>query len=1008
MSRISEQELERLKREIDLAALVRSKGIKLEPHGKDLIGLCPFHDDKNPSLIITPDKNLWHCLGACNKGGSNIDWVMMADGVSFRHAVEILRSDKASSLIGSGKIIRQNTVPRLEAPVTSEADDQTAIRRVIDYYHECLKRSPAALQYLEGRGIKSEEALNTFRIGYADRTLGLRLPQKNRQEGAEIRGRLEKLGIYRESGHEHFNGSVVFPVIDGNGIITEIYGRKIVRNLRPGTPLHTYLPGPHKGFWNPQSLAAKEIILCEAIIDALSFWVNGFRNVTAAYGVNGFTEEMLKAFIEHRIQRVYIAYDRDEAGDQAAGRIAGTLIGEGIECLRIQFPKGMDANAYACRMKPAEKALQVLVNAAVWLGKRPALALSVPNVCENIPAAAQAPTQEPPAAVTEKQPPQEPPTESLAPSSPLRQAQGDAFSLAASEQQPESLPEVETATEQEPQREKINPSASSGLSVPCRINGEDVEISLGARAYRIRGMQRNLSYEILKVNIRVLMGEKYYIDTLDIYNARHRMAFINAAADELKIEVDTLKRDVGRVLLKLEELQEYNIKATLKPEKPEVKLTPEEHAAAMELLKDPRLLARIREDVWACGIVGEGVNALMGYLAAVSRKLDKPLGVIVQSSSAAGKTSLMDAILAFMPPEERIKYSAMTGQSLFYMGETDLKHKILAIVEEAGAERASYALKLLQSEGELMIASTGKDPTTGKLVTHEYRVEGPVMIFLTTTAVDIDEELQNRCVVLSIDEGREQTRAIHRIQRELMTLEGLQAQEKSKDILNLHRNAQRLLKSVKVVNPFAPKLRFLDDRTRTRRDHMKYLTLINSIALLHQYQRPIKSKGSLRYIEATLDDIKTANVLAHEVFGRSLDELTPQSRRLLLLLDAMVVEACGPEKVSRADYRFTRKEIRSYTKWTDFQVQTHLIRLVALEYVLVHHGCRGQTFVYELLYDGKGKEGELRLPGLIEPEEIEKLTSMTKSSRGESNEFEGSYSPQIARFEGAYSIVEAH
>ena len=133
----------------------------------------------------------------------------------------------------------------------------------------------------------------------------------------------------------------------------------------------------------------------------------------------------------------------------------------------------------------------------------------------------------------------------------------------------------------------------------------------------------------------------------------------------------------------------------------------------------------------------------------------------------------MDAVLAFVPEEERIQFSAMTGQSLYYMGEMDLKHKVLAIVEEEGASRAAYALKLLQSEGVLTIASTGKDPATGKLVTHQYRVEGPVMIFLTTTAIDLDEELLNRCLVLTVNEDREQTQAIHRLQREQQTLEGL-------------------------------------------------------------------------------------------------------------------------------------------------------------------------------------------------------------------------------------------
>jgi hypothetical protein len=203
-----------------------------------------------------------------------------------------------------------------------------------------------------------------------------------------------------------------------------------------------------------------------------------------------------------------------------------------------------------------------------------------------------------------------------------------------------------------------------------------------------------------------------------------------------------------------------------------------------------------------------------------------------------------------MPQEERIKYSAMTGQSLFYMGETDLKHKILAIVEEEGAERASYALKLLQSEGEISIASTGKEPSTGKLVTHEYRVEGPVMIFLTTTAVTIDEELQNRCIILTIDESWEQTRAIQKLQREMETIEGLITREKRKKVLAVYRNAQRMLRPVEVANPYAPRLTFLDDRTRTRRDQMKYLQMIKAIALLHQYQRPRKRNERLEQIAA--------------------------------------------------------------------------------------------------------------------------------------------------------------
>src|SRR5271155_3650221 len=182
------------------------------------------------------------------------------------------------------------------------------------------------------------------------------------------------------------------------------------------------------------------------------------------------------------------------------------------------------------------------------------------------------------------------------------------------------------------------------------------------------------------------------------------------------------------------------------------------------------------------------------------------------------------------------------------------------------------------------------------MVTQEYKVEGPVMTFLTTTAIDIDEELLNRCIVLTVNEDREQTQAIHRVQREAQTLEGLLKRRDREAILTVHRNAQRLLKPVFVANPYARELTFHDNQTRTRRDHMKYLTLIRTIALLHQYQRPTKTVEHhgrpVEYIEVALADIAVANRLAHEVLGRSLDELPPQTRRLLLAVDEMVTAEC--------------------------------------------------------------------------------------------------------------------
>jgi DNA primase catalytic core len=1032
VARIPEHEVERLKREVSVERLAEARGIKLTRHGADLIGKCPFHDDKTPSLVITPAKNLWHCLGACNAGGTSIDWTMRANGVSFRHAVELLRADYlplsrgTTDLLGQ-KPVKKSTVPKLSPPITREADDRLLLLQVTDYYNEALKQSPEALKYLATRGLTNSEIIERFRLGFANRTLGYRLPAKNRAAGAEMRGRLQKLGILRDSGHEHFNGSVLFPIFDSAGGLAGMYGRKITPNLREGTPNHLYLPGGHRGVWNEEALAAsKEIILCEALIDALTFWVAGFRNVTASYGVNGFTAAHRAAFEKHGTERVYIAYDRDEAGDKAAAALAEELMRMGIECFRVEFPKGMDANEYALKVKPAAKSLGVLLNRASWLGKgqRPEARIAVPVIVPE-PVAVEpeiaAPANEEPAAKEQISEEESIMAEIEAANEAENQAE---IESAAIEEEPEPIATPATLPPEIPDPvfslaalpEPVAPrtAVENHPAAPVvEVRGGDIFVQQGDRRYRIRGLEKNMSHELLKVNVLVTgtntRGESgFHVDTFDLYSARQRGLFTKQAAEELGIKEEVFRRDLGQVLFHLEGLQDEQIKQALAPKEEAVTISDEDRERALELLRDPRLLERIVEDFARCGVVGEETNKLVGYLGVVSRHLESPLAVIVQSSSAAGKSSLMEAVLAFVPEEQRVQYSAMTGQSLFYMGESDLKNKVLAIVEEEGAQSASYALKLLQSEGVLTIASTGKDPATGRLLTHQYRVEGPVMIFLTTTAIHLDEELLNRCLVLTVNEEREQTQAIHRAQREAQTIEGLLRRRDRDELLRLHRNAQRLLTPVAVVNPYARELTFMDAQTRTRRDHTKYLTLIRTIALLHQHQRPRKTvehRGRIvEYIEVALSDIAMANRLAHEALGRTLDELPPQTRRLLLAVDEMVTAECQRQKMERSDYRFSRRDVRAHTGWGDTQLKIHLHRLEELEYLLIHRGGRGQSFVYELVFARQSDGGKPTLPGLIEVEKlgVERLAgnAYDEKKSGPEVRLSGPSRPQVGGMSG--------
>ncbi len=741
MTHFSDKLLIELKQTISLQRLVESSGIALKKHGKDYHGHCPFHDDKTPSLVISPDKNLWHCLGACQTGGDVISWVMKSQGMSFRHAVALLHDGDFNHLAANP--VKKSSTTKLPSLLDASVEDQVLLMQVIDYYHTTLKQNPEALSYLDKRGLNHPELIDHFKLGVANRSLAYRLPEKNRKAGAEIRARLQALGILRDSGHEHLNGSLVIPVINQAQVL-EVYGRKLKNNLRKGTAYHLYLPGPHQGIFNLEAIKnSEEVILCESLIDALTFWSAGYRNVTASYGIEGFTDHHLAAFKQYQTKRVLIAYDRDAAGDKAALSLAAKLMKEGIDCYRIQFPKGMDANEYALQVQPASKSLGIAIRSAEWLGQGEAPARAAEPAIESI----------------------------------------------LVDEVPEPVAEPDIVEPIKPLPASVMPSTAKDIE--AEISEQEVIITLGDRRYRIRGLSKNLSINQLKVNVLVSKGEALHVDTFDLYAAKSRGLFIKQVALELNIEASTIKTDLGKILLKLESLQEQQIEQTLNTESTPTQLNTAEKVQALDLLKSPKLI--------------------QPYL---------------------------------------------------------------------------------------------------------------------------------------------------------------------------------------VANPFAEQLTFIDDKTRTRRDHLKYLTLINSIALLHQYQREIKTimhDGQvLEYIEVTPQDIKTANQLAHEVLGRSLNELPPQTLTLLKHIQEMVKKQGSKQSIEQADYRFSRKDIREYTGFGNTQLKVHLGRLEDLEYLLIHQGSRGKSLVYELLYDGE-LDDKKHLMGLIDPESLH----YDDNKSGDNAQLSGPSRPQV-------------
>jgi DNA primase catalytic core len=257
MPRIADSEIDRIKSETDLIALIQSRGTTLKKQGSNWTGLCPFHDDKEtPNLIVTPGKGLFRCMASqCGKTGNAIQFVQWFDGVSFRHACEVLSTGGKAAFTQTNGKTKIATVPKLPCPLDTAADESKLLGQVADFYHG--KIDQAALAYLASRGLDDEAMVKRFKLGFSDRTLGLRIPLNNRKEGEELRDKLKALGVYRQNGREHLNGCLTVPIYNAQGEPVQIYGRRI----SPATPKanrHLYLARPLAGIFNFEALKSRE------------------------------------------------------------------------------------------------------------------------------------------------------------------------------------------------------------------------------------------------------------------------------------------------------------------------------------------------------------------------------------------------------------------------------------------------------------------------------------------------------------------------------------------------------------------------------------------------------------------------------------------------------------------------------------------------------------------------------------------------------------------------------
>jgi len=267
------QDLDNLKASVDLAAVMESYGVELKTSGKSKVGRCPFHDDDRPSLSVTD--GLFQCFG-CQAAGDVLSFIQLKEKVDFAAAVKLLKSWTGQPDAGE----REKRTQRAEA-----------LERMAHLYHQAFWESPEAQDYLKARGIDDRDTWQAFRIGYCDGSLAEKFA------GGPAGELLQELGLVNAEEKEHFRGCLVVPLTHPDRGVVGFYGRRLAGD----SGRHVYLPGPRQGVLNWLCFkTSSRIYVTEGVLDALSLWQAGIREVTCLHGLSSLSGDLKELLKRHR------------------------------------------------------------------------------------------------------------------------------------------------------------------------------------------------------------------------------------------------------------------------------------------------------------------------------------------------------------------------------------------------------------------------------------------------------------------------------------------------------------------------------------------------------------------------------------------------------------------------------------------------------------------------------------------------------------------------------------
>jgi DNA primase len=489
--------------------------------------------------------------------------------------------------------------------------------------------------------------------------------------------------------------------------------------------------------------------------------------------------------------------------------------------------------------------------------------------------------------------------------------------------------------------------------------------------------KENLSRLKISMHIKSKTNKyKSFRDDVNLYSHGNTQKLIQNISETLEVSTTAIIKTVTELT---EELEAYRLEertAMARALKPKLyEMSEDEKQEAKSFLKAKGLGKRTLELIQQSGLIGEEKNGLLLYFLYTSRLMDEPLHAIIFGKSGSGKTYLQTKVSDCLPEESVRTITSLTENTLYYSAKDFWKHKVLLIEDLEGVYNAFLPLREFMSKQSITKLTTDKD-AKGNNIQKLLTVEGPICVSGATTQGNIYEDNANRSFLLHIDESSNHLNQVMEYQRKIQA--GTVNENQQQSAKQLLKNSQRLLRKVKVINPYATDLRIPDCVFKKLRTNMHYLKLIEIITFYNQYQRKWKkSQSDEYYIETAIEDIELANWLVKETLLQKSDELSNDVRYFFETLKEQVKEANTTI--------FFAKDIRKNFRMHPMKLSRYLSQLEQRNYIKKISN-RQSGFEYEILtFD----DYELLKEGINVLDKI--LENIKAKSNGKSKELHTSF-----------------